>query len=130
VNNNAPFGFDPGIGYTPASPNDRYVVTGNASVANLGRNSLRSPGFWTWNLAVYKSLNFTETMHLQLGAQAFNVLNHPNYALSNGNVFGVAGITTALATQGYVLPTDPSFLQPKQFGGGIRSMILTLKFVF
>jgi peptidoglycan/xylan/chitin deacetylase (PgdA/CDA1 family) len=69
-------------------------------------------------------------MHLQLGAQAFNVLNHPNYALSNGNVFGVAEITTALATQGYVLPTDPSFLQPKQFGGGIRSMILTLKFVF
>ena len=130
VNNSAPLGFDPAIGYTPANPNDRYVVTGNASVANLGRNTLRSPGFWTWNLAVYKSLNFTETMHLQVGAQAFNVLNHPNYALSNGNVFGVAGITTALATQGYVLPTDPSFLQAKQFGGGIRSMILTLKFVF
>jgi hypothetical protein len=68
-------------------------------------------------------------MHLQVGAEAFNVLNHPNYALSNGNVFN-AGITTALATQGYVLPTDPSFLQPKQFGGGIRSMILSLKFVF
>jgi len=130
VNNSAPLGFDPAIGYTPANPNDHYVVTGNASRSNLGRNSFRSPGFWTWNLALYKNFNFTETMHLQIGAQAFNVLNHPNYALSNGNVFSTAGITTALATQGYVLPTDPTFLQPKQFGGGIRSMILTMKFVF
>jgi outer membrane receptor protein involved in Fe transport len=122
--------FDPAIGYTPANPNDRYVLTGAGSRSNLGRNSFRSPGFWTWNLALYKNFNFSETMHLQFGAQAFNVLNHANYALSNGNVFNTAGITTALATQGYVLPTDPTFLQPQQFGGGIRSMILTMKFVF
>jgi len=50
--------------------------------------------------------------------------------LSNGNFFSNGGVTTALATQGYVLPTDPTFLQPKQFGGGIRSMILSMKFVF
>jgi hypothetical protein len=131
INNSAPLGFDPAIGYTPANPNDRYVVTGYASRSNLGRNTFRSPGFWTWNLGLYKNFNFTETMHLQIGAQAFNVLNHPNYALSNGNVFNAAGINTSLATQGYVLPYDTAnFLQPKQFGGGIRSMILSLKFVF
>lgn len=130
VNPSAPLGFDPGIGYTPVNSNDRYVVTGNASIPNIGRNSLRSPGFWTWNMAVYKSIRFTESMSLQFGAQAFNVLNHPNYALSNGNVFGNAGVNTALATQGYVLPTDTTFQDPHQFGGGIRSMILSAKFVF
>jgi hypothetical protein len=61
---------------------------------------------------------------LQFSAQAFNVLNHGNYALSNGNVFSNGGVTTALATQGYALPTDPTFLRAKQFGGGIRRTIL------
>jgi hypothetical protein len=130
ANTSAPLGFDPAIGYTPTNPNDRYLITGAASRSNLGRNSFYSPGFWTWNLALYKNFNFTETMRLQIGAQAFNVLNHPNYALSNGNVFNAGGITTSLATQAYVLPTELDFLQPKQFGGGIRSMILSLKFVF
>jgi hypothetical protein len=125
-----PLGFDPAIGYTPVNPNDRYIVTGNAAIPNLGRNSFRSPGFWTFNLAAYKHIYLTESKSLQFGAQAFNILNHPNYALSNGNVFSNGGVTTALATQGYVLPTDPTFLQPKQFGGGIRSMILSMKFVF
>ena len=61
-----------------------------------------------------------------------NVLNHPNYALSNGNVFNAAGTTTALSTPDYVLPftTGPNFLDPRQFGGGIRSMVLAAKFVF
>jgi hypothetical protein len=130
ANNSAPFGFDPAIGYVPANASDKYVVTGNAAVANIGRDSLRSPGFWTVNLAMYKDIQFTETKSLQIGAQAFNLFNHPNYALSNGNVFNASGVSTALATQGYVLPTDSTFLQPKQFGGGIRSMILTLKFIF
>jgi hypothetical protein len=79
---------------------------------------------------MYKNIEFTEKMSLQVGAQAFNLFNHPNYALSNGNVFNAAGSNTALATQGYALPQDATFLQPKQFGGGIRSMILSAKLIF
>jgi hypothetical protein len=120
----------PAIGYTPVDPTAKYLVTGFGAQTNLGRNSFRSPGFWTLNLAMYKDVHITETKSLQLGAQAFNLFNHPNYALSNGNVFNTAGSNTALATQGYALPQDPTFLQPKQFGGGIRSMILSLKFIF
>ena len=122
--------FFPAIGYTPVDPTAKYVVTGFGVRSNLGRNSFRSPGFWTWNLAMYKNFYFTENMSLQFGAQVFNILNHPNYALSNGNVFSNGGVNVALATQGYALPTDPTFLQPKQFGGGIRSMVLSAKFIF
>jgi hypothetical protein len=120
----------PAIGYTPIDPTAKYLVTGYGVRSNLGRNTFRSPGFWTVNLAMYKDIQFTETKSLQFGAQAFNLFNHPNYALSNGNVFNASGVNTALATQGYALPTDSTFLQPKQFGGGIRSMILSLKFIF
>ena len=122
--------FDPAIGYTPVNANDRFVITGPGSVTNLGRNSIRSPGFWTFNFAMYKSVYFSEARSLQFGAQVFNILNHPNYALSNGNIFNASGISAATATQGYVLPFDPTFLQPGQFGGGIRSMILSLKLTF
>ena len=125
-----PLGFDPAIGYVPANGNDKYFVSGAAVQSNLGRNVFRSPGFGTWNVGVTKKIYLTESKYLQFQGQVFNVLNHPNYALSNGNVFSTAGTTVATSTQGYVLPFDPTFLQPKQFGGGIRSMILSAKFVF
>ena len=82
-------------------------------------------------MSVGKSFHFTEGKYLQAKVDVFNILNHANYALSNGNVFSTAGVTTATTTQGYVLPGDQNFLQPsKFFSGGIRSMTLGLKFVF
>lgn len=125
------FGFDPAIGYTPINPYAKYFVAGPGVRANLGRNTFISPGFNTLNLSVAKNFHFTEGTYLQARADVFNILNHPSYALSNGNVFNVAGTTTATTTQGYILPTDPNFLQPSAFfSGGIRSMTLSLKLVF
>jgi len=65
-NNSAPFLFDPAIGYTPVNSNDKYVIAGAGVVSNLGRNSFRSPGFWTWNLSAHKNIYFTEAKYLQL----------------------------------------------------------------
>jgi hypothetical protein len=124
------FGYDPAIGYTPVNSNDRYVIAAGAAQTTVGRNSYFSPGFITWNLSVFKNTYFGETKYLQLRAEVFNILNHPNYSLSNGNIFNVAGSATALGTQGYAFPSDPNFLNPKIFGGGIRSMTLGIKFVF
>ena len=124
------FGFDPAIGYTPVNGAAKYIVAGSGALTTVGRNSYRSPGFYTWNVALGRDFHITESKYFQIQAQVFNILNHPNYALSNGNVFSNSGITTALSTQGYVLPTDPTFLHPKQFGGGIRSMIIAAHFFF
>jgi hypothetical protein len=64
-------------------------------------------------------------------ADVYNVLNHANYAISNGNVFSNAGVTAALSSPGYSIPSDPNFLNTFQlFSGGIRSMTLSLKFIF
>ena len=122
--------FFPAIGYRPVNFNSKYVVTGPGAQANLGRNSVTTPGFTTLNLSLAKNINFAESKYLQLKANFFNILNHPNYALSNGNVFSIAGVTTATTTQGYVLPADPNFLNARLFSGGIRSITLGLKLVF
>jgi carboxypeptidase family protein/TonB-dependent receptor-like protein len=130
LNPGAPLGFDPAIGYTPVNPNDKYVITAPGAKSNLGRNSFFSPGFWTLNLSAFKNIYFGETKYLQFRAEAFNVLNHANYALSNGNVFSLAGSATALGAGGYVNPTDGNFLNAKIFNDGNRSLTLGAKFIF
>ncbi len=100
----------------------RYVVAGRGVRTTVGRNSFVSPGFAVLNMSVGKNFHFTEGKYLQAKVDVFNILNHANYA---------AGVTTATTTQGYVLPSDPNFLQPsKFFSGGIRAMTLGLKLVF
>jgi hypothetical protein len=123
-------GFDPAIGYTPVNPGDRYVIAGGAARSTIGRNSITTPGFGVLNLSVFKNTYLSETKYLQLQAQVFNILNHPNYSLSNGNVFSNAGVVTATTTQSYVLPFDPNFLNQKVFSGGIRSITLGVKLFF
>jgi hypothetical protein len=130
ANASAPFGFDPAIGYTPVNANDKYVIAANAARATVGRNSIRTPGFSTFNLSLFKNTYFGETKYLQLRADVFNVLNHPSYTLTNGNVFNAGGIATALANAGYAQPSDAAFLNSKSFGGGIRQMTLGIKFIF
>lgn len=121
----------PAIGYTPVNANARYLVAGPGALATVGRNSVTTPGFAVLNLSVGKKTFFSEGKYLLVKADFFNVLNHPNFALSNGNIFSNAGVTTATTTQGYALPTDPNFLQAdKFFSGGIRSITLGLKLVF
>ena len=123
--------FFPAIGYTPVNPTAKYVVTGPGAASNVGRNSFYSPGFRVLNLSLAKNVHFTESRYLQLRVDAFNILNHPNFALSNGNVFSNAGVTAATSTHGYVFPTDPNFLNaPAWFTGGIRSLTLGAKFIF
>jgi hypothetical protein len=109
----------------------RYVVAGRGVRTTVGRNSWLTPGFSVLNLSLAKNTYFAEGKYLQVRADVFNILNHPSFALSNGNIFNTAGITTATTTQGYVLPTDANFLRPDQFfSGGIRSMTLVLRLVF
>ena len=123
--------FFPAIGYTPVSYSAKYIITGPGVRANLGRNSFTGPGFGILNFSVGKKFHFSESKYLLAKADVFNILNHPNYALSNGNVFSTVGVTTATTTPGYAVPTDPNFLNARGlFSGGFRSMTLGLKLVF
>ena len=62
---------------------------------NLGRNTLRGPGFTWSDLYVSKKLSLTERVALRIDGQFFNWLNHPNFALPTA----VAGIPARSSTQ-------------------------------
>jgi outer membrane receptor protein involved in Fe transport len=47
---------------------------------NVGKNVLRLPRTSDWDVQISKYFNFTERFKLQLRAEYFNVLNHPNFA--------------------------------------------------
>jgi hypothetical protein len=48
---------------------------------DLGRNSLRGPGFFWSDLYVTKQFRVGDRVSLRFDGQFFNVLNHPNFAL-------------------------------------------------
>jgi hypothetical protein len=46
-----------------------------------GRNILRGPGFAQFDMALQKSFQLREGVKIRVGAEAFNLLNHPNFAV-------------------------------------------------
>jgi hypothetical protein len=123
-------GADPFVGYLAVNPNARFVIAGPLALANAGRNSVFSPGFGIWNMSVFKNTHFTESTYLQLRAEFFNVFNHRNFTIGNGNIFGVTGITTATGNPAYAQVADPQFLNAQVFSGGSRSATLGVKLIF
>jgi hypothetical protein len=61
-----------------------YIRLGNA-----GRNELIGPGLVNLDFSLFKNITLTEAVHLQFRVEAFNVLNHPNFAapVDNGQHF-------------------------------------------
>ena len=47
---------------------------------NVGRNSLNGPTFKNWDFSIVKDTKLTEKVNMQLRADFFNILNHPNFA--------------------------------------------------
>lgn len=52
---------------------------GNLIDGDAGRNYARGFGAWQFNLAIRRDFPIRERLHLQFRAEAFNVLNHPNF---------------------------------------------------
>ena len=49
------------------------------------RNIIHNPGFHNWNMGLFKKFAITEKAGFQFRAEAFNVLNHPNWSGANFN---------------------------------------------
>ncbi len=63
----------------------------NCQFGNLGRNALRGPDFTWSDFYLTKSFTLSEHVKLRLDAQAFNVFNHPNFALPSVVYAGIPG---------------------------------------
>jgi hypothetical protein len=89
---------------------------------NIGRfgnepiGYLNGPGTQSVSLSLFRTINFTERVHLRIGASAANALNHPNY--------GNPGLTLNASTFGTL-----SSLQSAE-GAGPRQLQLTGRITF
>jgi hypothetical protein len=73
---------------------------------NAVRNSYRGPNYFNTDFSLRKNFRVTERLALQLGANAYNVLNHPNFqnpvnSTGNGALFGQIVQTTSPPTTPY-----------------------------
>lgn len=91
--------FDPSAYATPAP-----YTYGNAS-----RNSLFGPGRTNWDASLFKNFVIREQMRFEFRAEAFNVLNHPQFGLPNSSI-GNAQVGTITSIVG----------NPRQLQMGLR----------
>ncbi|HXQ69052.1 MAG TPA: hypothetical protein VN844_01075, partial [Pyrinomonadaceae bacterium] len=81
-----------------------FSIPSEFEQGDLARNSLRGFPFYQLDLALRRSFNLTEDTSLEFRADAFNILNHPNFQdplgsdLHLGSTFGQS---TALAGSGF-----------------------------
>jgi hypothetical protein len=83
---------------------DSNCQSGTRHFGDMGRNSLRGPTFKEFNFSVFKDTVISERVKLQLRAEFFNLLNHPNFANPNLPNFitdpasnGISNVTNQLA---------------------------------
>lgn len=76
----------------PMSSFQQFGVTGPvpAFFSNQHRNQFRGPGYFNTDLSLRKAFKLSERFRLSIGANAYNILNHPNFGNPNGAVDGGA----------------------------------------
>jgi hypothetical protein len=112
-------------------------VPGTRHFGDLGRNSLRGPSFKQWDFAIYKNTQINERLAVQLRADFFNLLNHPNFSSPLLPAFiadaGQQGIGSNGVSQGFYNLTatgDVGIGNPFLGGGAPRGIQLAAKFTF
>ncbi len=123
-------------------------VPGTRHYGSLGRNVLSGPTYKQWDLAIYKNTALTERLSMQLRAEFFNILNHPNFAnpelpafiadpaaninqaCTCGFVQGPNNREVGNGAQQIVATGDVGIGNPFLGGGGPRGIQLAVKFTF
>ena len=95
----------PGAVTTPCFTTSNFVpYNAQTDFGNAARNQFNGPHYADTDLAVAKKVYQRETLNFQLGANAFNVFNHPNFALPAANIAGGGlGTISSIAAP----PTSP-----------------------
>jgi len=127
------------FGNTTAVPGsgDSNCLAGTRHFGDMGRNSLRAPSFKEWNFSVFKNTAISERVNLQLRAEFFNLLNHPNFCnpILPGYISdpSVNGLDANGRGQGYLPVTatgDVGIGNPFLGGGGPRGVQFAAIFKF
>jgi hypothetical protein len=117
------------VGYVAQNPAARFIQAGVGAVANVGRNTVSSPGLNIWNMSLLKTNKLTERATLQFRFETYDTFNHPNFSIglpSNNGALDSATNSNPL-NAGYIFVTSPTFLDKTAFNGGSRNIELGIK---
>jgi len=110
--------------YNPAA----FVLAPVGQFGNVGRNSALAPGVFAINAEIHKNFRmpYKEKHQVQFRAEAFNLLNHPNWGGPNGSIQAGAAIPgqPTAAHQGF------GVINSLAFGIPMRQLQLGMKYTF
>jgi hypothetical protein len=99
-----PCTIQPGLTSSTITGAAADCIPGTRHFGDEGRNSLHGPAFKEWNFAFYKTTPITERLTMQLRADFFNIINHPNFAnpFLPAFIADAAGPSSPLCNCGFV----------------------------
>jgi hypothetical protein len=110
---------------------DAFRSAGTAKQGNLGRNAISGFGMSQVDLALRREFKFGDTRSFQIRMEAFNALNHPNFAdPQRFLVSPLFGRSTSMLNLMLGTGTPGSGLAPIFQSGGARSAQIALRFRF
>jgi hypothetical protein len=92
---------------------------------SLGRNALRGFGASQIDVVMRRKFNLSDRVSVQLRAEVYNLLNHPNFALNSPNLVSDQTLGQSLGSGGLYGGLTPMYQM-----GGPRSIQLGLKLQF
>jgi hypothetical protein len=109
LQDNNPFSFPDRVnGCNPITGDPAHYINiscftfAGKRLGNAGRNSLTGPGLNDWDLSLIKNTHITERFNVQFRAEAFNLLNHSNFATPDrvtAQIFDASGAVVPTAGQ-------------------------------
>jgi hypothetical protein len=84
------------------------------TIGDVGRNPIRGPAFFQWDMSGMKNFSLTEKVKLQFRADIFNILNHPNFANVDTGI--CSAVTYPSATSAVCTPNTPDPANHTGFG--------------
>ena len=100
---------------------------------NVGRNlgNVYGPGEENLDFSVYKDISIKERLRLQIRAEAFNLLNHPNFGQPTGNISDPQfGVSTKLLGRSFDQNVSAGSFSSLYQIGSPRSIQVALKLTF
>ncbi|MBM3735500.1 MAG: TonB-dependent receptor [Acidobacteria bacterium] len=129
------------VGWVADDPNARYILAGQGSFPNAGRNTLRLPGINNFDVNFGKRISVTERHAVEFRLETYNLLNNSQYTPGFPNTAAARSRTTASATNLLLAGTQgassrPSvanavFMRPDlAFQSNSRTLQLVLRYTF
>jgi len=112
-------------------------IPGSYHFGSLGRNSLIGPNYRNLDFGVFKTTKLTERVDLQVRAEIFNILNHPNFSspllpsfAADASYNGIDANGRGIGFLPITVTPDVGIGNPFLGGGGPRNFQFSAKLTF